>query len=334
MKKLIQTLSLLLALALASPVFAQTILTTTTLASAVTSTSTTSIQLTSNAGLTGQQAAIFVADTGNSGEAMFVNAVSSAGGYISVTRGYQTLGKARTHASGALVFLLPNLNGFGIPMNTIAPSGSCTRSTEPYLPLISVGEYGERTQISDCVGGVWVQGSGINYAGPFLAIRLPEPGGTAYSALNTNGTAPAAATDMYCTELDVPYSKFVTGLGVLNGTTVGTDKHLMILYDGSGNLVANSATAGALSATASVYQQYAFVNSAQTVTKYYVVGPAKYYGCMQTNGTTATVRMTITGTNDTQTTSQTAGQTFGTIAATFTVPTTFTTAVGPYMELY
>jgi len=115
---------------------------------------------------------------------------------------------------------------------------------------------------------------------------------------------------------------------VLNGTTVGTDKHLLILYDGTGNLIANSATAGATTSGASTYQTYAFT------TPYYVVGPAKYYACLQSNGTTDSLRMLTAGTQDNITTKAVTGQTFGTIAATFTVPTTFTTVVGPYWELF
>jgi hypothetical protein len=133
---------------------------------------------------------------------------------------------------------------------------------------------------------------------------------------------------MYCSEIDLPANKLVTGLGVLNGTTVGTDNHLVALYDATGNLIANSAVAGVVAASASTYQTIAFTTS------YYLVGPAQYFGCLQTNGTTATVRMIVTGTQDTFLTKGVTSITFGTIPATITVPTTFTTAVGPYLEWY
>lgn len=315
-------------LMLAAPAFSQTILSTTTLASAVTTTSTTQIQLTSNSGLTAAASAIFVADTASSGEAMFVNKVSTSGGYISVTRGYQTLGKARTHASGTLVFLLTSTQA-GIAANTIAPSGSCTRSNEIFLPVISLGEYGASTVISDCIGGVWVNGAGINSAASWpQVLGYPYCGGSIYTGCGTN-VAVAAATSMYCSEIDVPYSKYTTGLEVLNGATVATDKHLVVLYDASGLLLANSATAGATTAGASVFQKYAFT------TPYYVVGPAKYYGCLQSNGTTDSVMMLTTGYGgDLLTTKAVTGQTFGTVPATFTPPTTFTTVVGPHWALY
>jgi hypothetical protein len=300
---------------------AQTILSTTTLASAVTSSATTSFQLTSSTGVTAGATVLFIADTGNTGEAVFVNSVSSSGGYVSVTRGYQTLGAAAAHASGALVFI-----GSPSQFKTVQPRGSCTRSTASVLPVIAFGLAGTASTISDCIGGNWVTSSGD--VSTYFRVNLPPLGSVAWSSVGTS-TAIAAATSMYCTEIDVPYSKYVTGLGVLNGATAGgTDKHLVILYDGTGKQVANSAVAGVSTSGPNVFQTFAFTSP------YYVVGPARYYACLQSNGTTDTVRMLATGTMDNTTTKAVTGQTFGTIAASFTVPTTFTTVVGPVWELY
>lgn len=321
MKKITAVLSFVLALAVfALPAFGQTILSTTTLSSAVANSSTTTLQLASTTGVIAGATVLFIADTGNSGEAVFVNSVASSGGYVGVTRGYQTLGAAAPHASGALVFVGPPFGFF-----TNQPRGSCTRASVLYLPAIAFGQMGSASTISDCVGGVWVTSSGD--ISKYFRVPLPLTGAVGLSTINTAGTT-LAATTMYCTEIDVPYSKFATGLAVLNGSTVGTDKHLVALYDATGNLLANSAVAGATSAGASTYQTYAFT------TTYYVVGPAKYYACAQTNGTTDTIRMLVTGVSDTFTTKGVTAQTFGTVPATFTVPTTFTTAVGPYWELY
>ena len=86
----------------------------------------------------------------------------------------------------------------------------------------------------------------------------------------------------------------------------------------------DEATAG----TASTYEEIPFTAS------YYAVGPAQYFGCLQTNGTTATVRMLVTSTQQQRLTKGITAMTFATIPATITVPTTFTTAVGPYEEFY
>jgi hypothetical protein len=302
---------------------AQTLLTTTTLSAAIANSSTNTIQVASATGIVANSTVLYIADSGNSGEAVFVNAVS--GTTLSVQRGYTTLGGAAPHASGTLVFVGPAI-AFA---TSVQPSGSCNRASiginNNYLPVIAPGVFGTGTTISDCVGGKWVTGVGSN--SDFFRVSLPVCGGTAYTACGT-ATAIASATSMYCSELDVQASKYVTGLGVLNGATVGTDKHLVILYDGTGNLLANSATAGATTSGVSTYQTYAFT------TPYYVVGPAKYYACLQSNGTTDSVQMLTAGKQDNTTTKAVTGQTFGTIAASFTVPTTFTTVVGPYWELY
>jgi hypothetical protein len=180
--------------------------------------------------------------------------------------------------------------------------------------------------ISDCLGGVWVQGKALTITQP-SGLRFPEPGGTAYTALQTAGTAIAANTQIECTEIDTEAPQMLTGLGVLNGTTVGTDNHWVILYDATGNVLAKSAAAGAVTSGASTYQKFAFT------AKYFAPGPNVYFACYGSNGTTDTVRHAITGTNDSQNGGAVTGQVFGT-AASITVPATFTTAKAPYFLLY
>lgn len=338
---LLKSLAFGLLLAAASLGFSQTILTTTTLSAAVPST----LQSTTTAGImsvvTVASATGIAAPAGNTSgilnnitntflyvdkELMDVRGVS--GTTLTVVRGSEgTI--ASNHASGALVFVIPAaamvFNGGGpIFSGLSAPSGGCTRTNELYLPRIQFTS----GVISDCVGGQWVNGDAqqtTRNSGSIL--YAPQPGGTIYTSLNSTGTV-LAATTMYCTEIQLPYSKYVTGLEVLLGTVGATDKHLVALYDATGNLVANSATAGQTAGTASTYEQIPFTS------KYYVVGPAQYFGCLQTNGTTATVRMLVTSVQDQYLTKGVTGQTFGTIPATITVPTTFTTAVGPYEALY
>ena len=309
----------------ASMSYGQTILKMTTLASAVATSSTTSINLTATTGLVSGASVIFVAD-GIVGEAMFVNSVTSGSTIVGVTRGYQSLGKARPHASGALVFLVPWTAGYSSALSTVAPSGSCTRTSTATLPVISVGVSGEPTIISDCLGGVWVGGP-ITAQGqnPTVVLNV-APGNVLYTSINTNGTT-LTANDIYCTELDLPFNKYATGLAMLNGTSVATDHHQYLLYDATGNLVANSASTTSFG-SASEYGQVAFT------TPYYLVGPAKYFGCMWSSGTTATIRMLLTQVNDFLPTTAITTATYGTIPTTITVPTTFTTAVGPYQYVY
>jgi hypothetical protein len=102
-----------------------------------------------------------------------------------------------------------------------------------------------------------------------------------------------------------------------------------VLYDASGNLLANSAIAGVLAAGSSTYQKRAFT------TPYLAIGPALYFACVQgDSGTSATLNLLTTGTQDTYLTQSYGTQTFGTIPATITVPTSFTTLKGPYFFAY
>jgi hypothetical protein len=214
-------------------------------------------------------------------------------------------------------------SGVDYGMVPAVPAGSCTRSNEQYLPRIQFNS----GIISDCLNGQWYNGDALQTTRTHSKVLYePQPGAVLYTSLNTNGTTLVAGT-LYCTEIQLGYSKLITGIAVLNGTTVGTDNHLVALYDGGMNLLANSATAGVLAATASNYQQISFT------TPYYAVGPAQYFACVQSNGTTATVRMLITSVQDQYLTTSKTGA-FGTIPATITAPTTFTTAVGPYFGLF
>jgi hypothetical protein len=328
MKTTIKNFSLTLAaLFLCASAFGQTLLTMTTTSSAVADANVQKIVLASVTGVNGPsatdptKATVLYIDR----EAMDVESVS--GSTVTVTRATNSTA-GRSHVSGALVFVIPSYlvtfsgTNYGAP--PAVPAGSCTRSAETYLPRIQFIS----GMISDCVGGQWVTGDALSTTrNSGTALYAPQPGGTAYTSLNTSGTT-LAATTMYCTEIQMPFSKYLTGLEVLNGTTVGTDNHLVVLYDSTGNLIANSAVAGVVAATASEYQKIAFT------TPYYLVGPAQYFGCLQTNGTTATVRMLVTAVQDNYLTKGVTGQTFGTIPSTITVPTTFTTAVGPYLALY
>lgn len=205
------------------------------------------------------------------------------------------------------------------------PTGSCTRNQQLYLPVFNL-RFGTT---NDCLGGTWVMGDSNN--GAFTASRFrietAPSGGTVYTSLNGTGTA-TIATEVYCSEVFVPTNKLLTGIALLAGTANSTDKHYVILYDSAGTALANSTVAGTTgNTTASAYQQYPFTQL------YLAVGPAQYYACFQSNGTTDTVRMVVTGTQDNLLTKGQTGATFGTIPA-LTVPTTFTTAVGPYAYLY
>jgi hypothetical protein len=107
----------------------------------------------------------------------------------------------------------------------------------------------------------------------------------------------------------------LTGIAILNGATVGTDKGIAYLYDSAGQLVASSALAGATTAGADAFQTYAFVTAP-------TVQPGRYFIVYQQNGTTDTVRTIAASTFIDCLTSSATG-TFAT-ALNFTPPTTIT----------
>lgn len=342
MIKTLMKLSAVFGLLIASA-FGQTILTNTTLSAAVPNTVSTAL-MTGNLSVVSVASATGIsAPTPNTGNVAGI-ATSSAASYIYVDRELMEVKgvsgssltvirgvgstAAQSHVNGALVFVIPAAavglwSGVDYGMVPAVPAGSCTRSNELYLPRIQFNS----GIISDCLNGQWYNGDALQTTRTHSKVLYaPNPGGTAYASLNGTGTVLVAGT-LYCTEIQLPYSKLATGLADLLGSVGGTDKHLVALYDANMNLLANSATAGVTAGTASAYEQISFTSP------YYMVGPAQYFGCVQSNGTTATVRMLVTGTQDQYLTTSKTG-TFGTIPATITAPTTFTTAVGPYLGIF
>lgn len=150
-------------------------------------------------------------------------------------------------------------------------------------------------------------------------------GSAALTGYEVNGVAQTAGT-MNFTEIYVPYTQTWLGAGILNGTTVGTHNVLTALYGSNGVLLANSAVAGVVSAGASVFQNIAFTSSI-------TLPPGRYFVGFQYSGTTPTPRHLLAANGSNIITGSVAG-TFGTVPSTITVPTTFTTAVGPICQLY
>jgi hypothetical protein len=334
------SLFLLVCAAIATALPAQTLLTTTTLSSAVGNTASSALT-------TGNLSVIAVAsatgitaptpNTGNiaglatsnaatylfvDGELMQVVGVSSTN--ITVIRGIGPTA-ASSHASGALVFIVPAAYaGGGNPRQASVPKGSCTRTNEVYLPHIDFVS----GAISDCLGGQWVNGDSAQTSrATFYRMESPTIGTVANTGLlGTNSTSVAA--ELYCTEVRLPYSRLITGYAPHIATTGTTDNWIVALYDSGGNLLANSAVAGAVVGSPYAWQAEAFT------APYYAVGPAQYFACLMSNGTHATIDTVTTGTNDNILTFKSASAgTFGTLPN-FTAPTAFHSVSGAYGYIY
>lgn len=147
----------------------------------------------------------------------------------------------------------------------------------------------------------------------------------ALASLGTN-KAMVAGTVWYADIFIPTPSITLTGIGVLNGATVATDKGIVSLYDSTGVLLANSALAGATTSGANTFQQYAFTGT------YQILKPGRFWVAYQSNGTTDTIRTIATATWIDVLSGNAAGV-FATLPA-ITPPTTFTADLGPVAYVY
>jgi len=145
-------------------------------------------------------------------------------------------------------------------------------------------------------------------------------------ALASMGTNTAGVTNQWwITEIMVPYNRVVNNVNVLAGGTATTDKIMAAIYRSDGTLVGNTATAGVLLSGANTFQVLPMTAATQ------LTGPGQYYVYVNTNGATA---------GDIQTVAApylicagVLAGTFGTVPATVTPPSTFTTGNAPIVYL-
>lgn len=134
----------------------------------------------------------------------------------------------------------------------------------------------------------------------------------------SNGTA-------YVASIYVPTKFLATGVNYLIGSVGGTDKVISTLWNKDGEVVANSATAGATVGTSANQQSVAFTSTV-------VIPRGRYYIGVTFNGTTAKFR-TVPAHTGQGLLGDGVTQTFGTPAA-ITVPTSFVADKAPVAALY
>jgi len=167
--------------------------------------------------------------------------------------------------------------------------------------------------------------------GSAVLCNIPM-GAAALTGFETNGVAQTGFA-INLTEIWVPHWNTWTGASLLNGTTVGTNTQVYWLFNTEGEMVAYTAIAGTLNATASVFQKIAF-NVPVTLI------PGRYFLGAQLDGNTATPRHVLAANGAeprsgiVAATASFAASLTALSAARITVPTTFTTAQAPIMQLY
>ena len=175
------------------------------------------------------------------------------------------------------------------------------------------------------VTGAITPTGGVAAGGGFtVSPRLFHTGGAPAMASTDGTNATPSTPETYIAEVFVPANCTLTGVAVMNGATVGTDKHCVFLCDSTGTAVANTATAGTTTSGADAYQRIPFTAT------YAAKGPATYYVCLQMNGTTDRFNAWPLGNFGA---SKKTSTVFGTLAS-ITAPTTFTADLGPIASLY
>lgn len=175
------------------------------------------------------------------------------------------------------------------------------------------------------ITGAIVPVGGISAAGGFsTAARLFHSGDDPATATTDGTDTTPSTTETYFTEIFIPANCTLTGAAVFNGSAVGTDKLVLILWNSSGTAVANTATAGTTASGTDAYQKIAFTST------YSAKGPATYYVGLQVNGTTYRFNTHVLGAFGADKATSTV---FGTVPS-ITPPTTFTTGRGPMISLY
>ena len=176
-------------------------------------------------------------------------------------------------------------------------------------------------------------GAFVGNCSSYLGLENPQVARLRYCVVNdattqlvANGTSttPVAGT-IYLSELRIGTTKDLTGIGVLNAATVGTDEYIVALFDSDGTFLVSSALAGVTSSGADAFQEVPFTAAFRAV-------PGRYWVGVQLNGTTDRFRTIAASTYVDVLTKSSAGA-FGTVPDQ-TAPTTFTADVGPIAYVY
>ena len=185
------------------------------------------------------------------------------------------------------------------------------------------------------VAGTALNGK-LNVAGGQLICSNIPIGSVALASIGTNTTD---VIQLWVTDILVPYNRVVSNISMLSGGTSTTDNWLAAIYDSNGYLVASTALAGQVLATANTWQTQAIAltyargtTTSTAAASVQLYGPQQYYIAVQGNGTTAGALQTVPAPYQICAGVITAG-TFGTIPASITVPTTFTAAKAPIVYL-
>lgn len=207
------------------------------------------------------------------------------------------------------------------------------------LGYLQPGQSIATQQENNVTVGLNVNGK-LNVAGGQLICSNIPIGSIALATVGTNTTD---IIQLWVTDILVPYNRIVSNINILSGGTATTDNWIAAVYDAYGRLIASTALAGKVLATANSWQTQAIAlaypasglsldPAGTAATSIQLNGPQQYYIAVQGSGTTAGAIQTVPAPYQICAGLIAAG-TFGTIPATITVPTTFTAGKGPVVYL-
>ncbi len=150
-------------------------------------------------------------------------------------------------------------------------------------------------------------------------------GSVAYASVGTNTTD--ISGQLWITDLIAPYDYVCSIIGFLQGGTATTDNVLAAIFDGGGNRLGNSATAGVVLSGASTFAERTLLTPVQ------LKAGGKYYVAVQGNGTAAGAIQTIPASTFVGVNAGVLSGAFGTVPASIVVPQTFTAGSGPIIYI-
>lgn len=184
-----------------------------------------------------------------------------------------------------------------------------------------------RSDAAQTFSGVVTPTAGIAAAGGFTATpRNMHTGGNPAMAAADGTNLDIVVTELYVAEVFVPCNVTVTGVAYFAGANTNGNQKVM-LFNSAGTRVAISASTDVSSDTADSYTRIAFTST------YAAVGPATYYVGIIADDNTHDINTHVVGNFGA---GKITGLVYATEAgyATITVPTTFTTGLGPIATLY
>lgn len=313
----------------------------TTLSSAITGTQAGNIVVASSTGI----AAGYVIVIDHEGLLISNSYVAGSTTIQIATRGYNGT-VATPHMSGQIALIGPV--GYFSSRDFY---GACTASVQTVLPVISFNVSARDLRMYNCNNGTWASqvlpndtgassaasatsttSGGTRQCNMNIFSAIPNNGATtplAYSSFGTN-TAHVAGTTFYAS-IVIPGTVKITGVSILNGLTVGTDKNIVTLYRADGTWLASSSITGSAGGVttsgANAFQDLAFTSP------YLASGPARYWIGVQTQGTTDTLR-TLPSLSFFGILSSSVAGTFGVVPSTITTLSTSIANTAPFACIY